>query len=221
VSLTCTAALPSALTLFSKQVLHLLQITHRGIIVVVWHHTIMAVHMKNFFGKNIIPANDEQRLKALKRYQLIDNIPEGYFTNLANIVARTFDTPIALVSLVDKESVEFPGNHGMEDTKEVSRGLSLCSLAVLDESPTVIPNAIEEPCLLANPLVIGEFGLRFYAGAPITTKDGYNIGTVCVVDKEARSFSKEDEELLKYFAHVAMQEIEARHHTLEAAQVIA
>jgi len=171
-------------------------------------------HMENSFGKNIIPYNEKGRLAALHRYQILKDLPQGYFSNLAQIVARTFATPIALVSLVDEKRVLFPGNVGMEGTTEAPRGISLCSLAVLDDNPTVFENALEEPCLLTNPLVTGSFGLRFYAGAPITTADGYAIGTVCVVDKEPRVFTEKDRELLQYFATVAMQDIEHRMQTL-------
>ncbi len=166
--------------------------------------------MKNHFGKDIIPSNDEDRLTALYRYRLVQSVPKGYFTKLADIIAKTFNTPIALVSIVEKEKVLFLGNHGMDSTYEVSRGLSLCSLAVLDDEPTIFEDALKEPCLLTNPLVTGEFGLRFYAGAPIMTADGYAIGTACIVAKEPRKFEKADKELLKYFAHLAMQEIELR-----------
>jgi GAF domain-containing protein len=166
--------------------------------------------MKNTFGKNLIPENEEARLKALARYKLLKNLPKNYFTNMANIMAKTFDTPIALVSLVDKDEVLFPGNAGMVGTTQVPRNLSLCSLAILETQPTVFENALEEPCLLTNPLVAGEFGLRFYAGAPIITADGYAIGTVCVVDKEPRSFSENERQMLKGFARTAMQELDFR-----------
>jgi GAF domain-containing protein len=170
--------------------------------------------MKNhFIGKDLIPGNERERLKAVRQY--LEEIPEGYFVNLATIMAKTFNTPIALVSFVDKEEVAFLGNFGMEDTSKVSRGLSLCSLAILDESPTVFPDALKEPCLLANPLVTGNFGLRFYAGAPIITKEGFAIGTVCIVDKEPRTFTNEDINLLEYFARVAMQEVEMRGRMLK------
>lgn len=171
--------------------------------------------MKNSFGKPIIPANEKERLQALYHYRLLESLPEGYFTNLAHIIAQSFNTPIALVSVVDKEKVLFPGNVGMEDTSEVSRGISLCSLAVLDDQPTVFRDALEEPCLLSNPLVTGAFGLRFYAGAPILTKDGFALGTVCVVDKEPREFSKKEEAMLQSFADTAMKEIELRLRLLE------
>jgi GAF domain-containing protein len=109
-----------------------------------------------------------------------------------------------LIALVEEEQVVFKGNSGMEGTKAVSRGVSLCSLAVLDDEPTVFEDALKEPCLLKNPLVAGQFGLRFYAGAPITTPEGFHIGTVCVVDKKPRSFSEEDKKLLQQFAQNAM-----------------
>lgn len=167
-----------------------------------------------FVGREIIPPNEAERLKALYRYQLLNGLPPGYFTNLAHIMALTFDTPIALVSLVDKEKVLFPGNVGMAGTHEVPRGLSLCSLAIMDTEPTVFEDALKEPCLLANPLVTGSFGLRFYAGAPIVTNDGYALGTVCIVDKEPREFSERDQQLLQGFAQTAMNDIEIRLRTL-------
>ena len=170
--------------------------------------------MDNSFGKPIIPADDDERIKALKAYEILDSAPEGFFNNLAHIVAKSFDAPIALISLVDKEEVFFKANVGMEDTSHVPRGVSLCSLAVLDKEPTIFENALDEPCLLTNPLVAGSFGLRFYAGAPIVTPDGFNIGTVCVVDKEPRTFSELDTELLKRFADAAMDAIIKRKETL-------
>jgi GAF domain-containing protein len=68
----------------------------------------------------------------------------------------------------------------------------------------------------ANPLVTGEFGLRFYAGAPILTDDGLAVGTVCIVDKQPREFSESDEVLLQYFARIAIQEIQLRYQTLNS-----
>lgn len=171
--------------------------------------------MNNSFGKDIIPADDEARLKALQPYKLLKGLPESYFNNFARIIATTFDTPIALVSFVDKEEVLFPGNFGMEGTMSTPRGISLCSLAVLEESPTVFHDGLKEPCLLSNPLVAGEFGLRFYAGAPIVTTEGYAIGTVCIVDKEPREFGKQEVDLLKEFAQTAMRELEIRHELVK------
>lgn len=166
--------------------------------------------MKNTFGKPIIPPNESQRLEVLNTYVVLDGFPDKYLNEQAYIIARTFNTPIALISLVGGEHVEFKGNFGMDGVTIVPRGESLCSLAILDSHPTIFIDATKEPCLLNNPLVAGDFGLRFYAGVPLTTKEGVNIGTVCVIDKEPRDFSAEETELLSRFAHNVMQELEDR-----------
>jgi len=171
--------------------------------------------MRNTFGIAIIPENDEQRIEVLKRYKIIDTPPENAFDHIAQLAAQIFKVPISLVSLVDKEQVYFKANVGMGDVRSSSRGVSLCSLAILNPELTVFENAQTESCLLANPLVAGEFGLKFYAGAPITTPDGFLIGTLCVVDKKTRSFSDQDKVILKGLATLVMDDLELR---LEAIQ---
>jgi GAF domain-containing protein len=166
--------------------------------------------MKNTFGKNIVPENDSERLKELEAYVELKGLPDKYFSNIAKIIAETFNTPIALVSMVAKEHVEFIGNSGMDGVNVVDRGVSLCSLAVLEPDPTVFENALKEPCLLSNPLVAGAFGLRFYIGVPLTTDKGYHIGTVCIVDKEPRQFSDKETSLLKQFSKTIMDELKLR-----------
>ena len=144
--------------------------------------------MNNTFGKNIIPNNEQQRLQALFNYDILETPKEGAFDHIAEMAARMFNTPIALVSFVDDDRVWFKANHGLHGVTETSRGISLCSLSILKDDVTVFENARQEPCLMANPMVIGEFGLQFYAAAPLITKDGFNIGAVCIVDKEPREF---------------------------------
>lgn len=167
--------------------------------------------MQNTFGIPIIPANDEDRLSKLYLYNVLDKYEgDGVFKHVAAMAAKIFRVPIALVSLVDKEHVIFKGNVGMEGVDVVSRGASLCSLAVLQDEVTVFENAKEEPCLLTNPLVAGDFGLKFYAGAPLRTPDGFNIGTVCIVDKIARKFSEAEQILLEGLATVVMDELQEK-----------
>jgi len=171
--------------------------------------------MENTFGINIIPDNDEQRIAALRRYQILDTPPEGAFDNVARLATQIFKVPISLVSLVDAEQVYFKANIGMGQAKVTSRGVSLCSLAVLKQEVTVFENAPEEPCLLVNPNVAGSFGLKFYAGAPLTTYDGFRIGTLCVIDKTPRPFTKDDEAILEGLAKIVMDEIELRLSAIE------
>jgi GAF domain-containing protein len=166
--------------------------------------------MENTFGVPIIPENEAERVARLIELQILDTLPEKSFDNVAAIAAQMLKVPIALVSFVDSERVWFKANVGMENTSETSRGISLCSLVIVNEDFTVFKNAPTEPCLLANPLVAGEFGLRFYAGAPIKTADGFTIGSVCVVDKEPRDFSEEDQRVLEHLAAIVMDELEQR-----------
>ena len=176
--------------------------------------------MNNSFGKNIIPGNEAERIKALESYNVLYDLPDRYFSNLAHIIAASFGTPVALITLVKSERVIFKGNVGMEGTNSADRGVSLCSLAILDNNVTVFGDALDEPCLLSNPNVVGEFGLRFYAASPITTPGGFNIGTVCVIDKAPRAFTIKEQELLQRFAENVMHELEKRKsmHSIEQAK---
>ncbi len=166
--------------------------------------------MDNTFGIPIIPDDEEARLQKLDEYQIMDTQSEGPFNNVASIAAHMFKTPMAFVSFVDKDRVWFKANVGLPGVTNTPRGISLCSLAVMNTNATVFENATDEPCLLANPLVAGEFGLRFFAAAPIITPDGYNIGAVCVIDKEPREFSDADQRVLEHLASIVMDELTLR-----------
>ncbi|WP_139377496.1 GAF domain-containing sensor histidine kinase [Daejeonella lutea] len=166
--------------------------------------------MENTFGINIIPDNDVKRIGALRRYQILDTPPEDAFDNVARLCTQIFNVPISLISLVDKEEVYFKANVGMGNAKKTSRGVSLCSLAVLKPDVTVFENAGDEPCLLTNPNVTGSFGLKFYAGAPLTTHDGFLIGTLCIIDKQPRSFGEDEQKILSGMAKIVMDEVELR-----------
>ncbi|PIQ21093.1 MAG: serine/threonine protein kinase [Cytophagales bacterium CG18_big_fil_WC_8_21_14_2_50_42_9] len=164
--------------------------------------------MNNTFGIPIIPVNDKLRVKKLQEYQILDTDSEGSFKHVASLAAHIFKVPIALVSFVDTDRVWFKANVGMEGISQVDRGVSLCSLSILNDDLTIFPDALEEPCLLANPLVAGSFGLRFYAAAPLRTPDGYNLGSVCIVDKEPREFNVADQDMLAHLGELVMKELE-------------
>jgi PAS domain S-box-containing protein len=170
--------------------------------------------MAETYVNNILPQNDEDRLKALQRYKITDVQQEESFNNIAHLMADVFDVPIALVSLVDKHRVLFKGNVGMPGVKHTDRSISLCSFAILSSEPTIFDKPLEEPCLLSNPLVHGSFGLRFYAGAPLTTPDGFHIGSVCILDKKERTFSSKQQEMLVRFSRLVMHDIELRRSAL-------
>ena len=171
--------------------------------------------IENTFGMNIVPENDIERLKALKRYKITDTPSEDSFDGIAKLATQIFNVPISLLSLVDAETVFFKANMGMGNAKEANRGKSLCALAILDHEVTVFEDALKEPCLMSNPNVIGDFGLRFYAGAPLVTHDGFLIGTLCIIDKKTREFSPSDRKILEGLAATAMEQIELRRSSLD------
>ena len=124
---------------------------------------------ENTFGINIVPDDEETRPDALKRYRSTDTPSEN---GMAGLAAKIFNVPISLLSLVNAETVFFKANVGMGKARETS----LCALAILDKEVSVFEDALKATCLLANPNATGDFGLRFYAGAPLTTHDGFLIG---------------------------------------------
>lgn len=169
----------------------------------------------NTFGINIVPENDGQRLDVLHRYRITDTPSEESFDGIARLATKIFNVPISLLSLVDADSVFFKANVGMGKAKKSNRGHSLCALAILDKEVTVFEDALKEPCLIANPNVMGNFGLRFYAGAPLITHDGFMIGTLCIIDQKPREFSDSDRKILEGLAQTAMDQIELRRSALD------
>lgn len=167
--------------------------------------------MDNTFGIPIIPDNEGERLAKLRSLNITNTYDEeGPFKHIVSIASRMFDVPIALVNFVDLDYVITRAGVGVDGVNRISRGTSLCSLSILTNDVTVFENASQDPCLLANPLVIGDFGLQFYAGAPLITSDGFNIGAVCIIDKQPREFSESDQKMLESLASAVMDEIERR-----------
>ena len=173
--------------------------------------------MTNTFKKDIILSNEQQRLDALRRYRIFNTEAEKSFKNIARLVAEIFHAPIAMISLVDDQEVSFQSSIGIE-AHIGPRGESFCSLTVLSPEVHVVENALEDPVVSENPLVCGTFGLRFYAGAPLITPDGFRIGTVCIVDTKPRAFNEHERRILAGMATVVMEQIELHLITMENAE---
>jgi len=173
--------------------------------------------MENTFGTEIILPNEPERLEALKRYRILGTYAEKSFKNIAKLVSDIFDASLAMISLVDAEEVHFGSNVGM-DYAIGPRGESFCSLTILKPEVNVIEDALQDPIVANNPLVCGDFGLRFYAGAPLITHDGYMIGTVCLIDTKPRKFNQRDRIILEGMATQVMEQIELRLQNLNDAE---
>lgn len=156
-----------------------------------------------------IPTNELARMAAVRRYNVLDTPADGAFDRITALAARFLDVPVAIVSIVDHDRIWFKSHHGTE-ARQIDRDPGLCASAILQEGPWVVEDAVIDPRTLTNPLVAGDFGLRSYAGVPLRTRDGYNLGTLCVLDFKRRSFSGSDIETLQDLAAVVMSELELR-----------
>jgi two-component sensor histidine kinase len=155
----------------------------------------------------IIADNERERMAAVRRYGILDTPPDGAFDRITALAARRFGVPISIISIVDEDRIWFKSRHGVP-VSEIGRDPGLCASAILSDVPHILNDASIDPRSLANPLVAGEFGLRFYAGVPLTTSDGHNLGTLCIIDKEARPIDEAQIEDLKDLAGVVMDQIE-------------
>jgi GAF domain-containing protein len=155
------------------------------------------------------PANETKRIEALNRYNILDTPPDGSFDRITKLAATIFEVPIAIISLVDTERIWFKSAHGLT-VNQIDRVPGLCASAILSSDVYVIGDACKDPRSLANPLVAGEFGLRFYAAAPLQTEDQCNLGTLCIIDKTPRSLTEKEQKILKELADVVMDEMEQR-----------
>jgi len=161
-----------------------------------------------------VPTKEAKRLKVLWQYDILDTVPEEVFDDLTELAARICEAPIALISLVDEDRQWFKSKVGVTLT-ETSRDISFCAHAVKQQDLFIIPDASKDPRFAANPLVISEPKIRFYAGAPLITPDGYALGTLCVIDKVPRELRFEQKQALRVLARHVMTQLELRRHARE------
>jgi serine/threonine protein kinase len=157
---------------------------------------------------DFIDQDEQARLDIVRRYDVLDTPPDDAFDRITAIAARVLEAPIALVTIVDEDRIWFKSHHGL-DLLQIDRDPGLCSSAVMQGAPWVVEDARFDPRTLANPLVAGSFGLQFYVGVPLTTREGYNLGTLCVLDFEPRTVSQQQIATLEDLAAMVMNELEA------------
>ena len=143
--------------------------------------------------------NEAARLEALKSYQVLDTPPEAALDETVTLAKYICDTPIALVSLVDECRQWFKAKVGLE-ADETPRDISFCTHAIGQDELFEIRDALEDSRFKDNPLVTGDPHIRFYAGHPLKTKSGHNLGTLCVIDRKPRELSENQREAIRVLA---------------------
>ena len=154
----------------------------------------------------IIPDNETARLQSLYALNLLDSESEERFDRITRLAKKLFDVPIALISLVDENRQWFKSKQGL-NASETSRDISFCGHAILDKKILCIENALEDSRFADNPLVTGDPKINFYAGCPLSTPDGAQIGTLCIIDRRPRRLSEDDLALLSDLAKMIEEEL--------------
>ncbi|GAA4381262.1 GAF domain-containing protein [Hymenobacter koreensis] len=164
----------------------------------------------------LLPANEAERLLALRGYRIVGTAREKLFDQVALITARLFQTPLALVSLVEEKEVWFKAAQGLTDVDRLPRQNSLCSAAILNDHLTIFEDLQRHPCELVNSEVAEQLNLRFYAAQSLTTSDGHNIGALCIIDHTPRTLPAPERAVLAQLAQLVTLLIELRASAIEA-----
>ncbi len=150
--------------------------------------------------------DEERRLATLGRYGVLDTPPEQAFDDLTRLAAQVLGTPIALVSLIDRDRQWFKSRVGIE-VCSTPRDMAFCAHAIHGDDVMVVEDALQDPRFANNPLVTGDPFIRFYAGAPLIADDGLALGTLCVIDRQPRRFDATQRETLALLARQVMAQL--------------
>ena len=158
------------------------------------------------------------RLEALHQYQILDTTPEAAFDDLAQLAAQSCETPIALISLIDRDRQWFKSKVGLSDS-ETKRDLAFCAHVVQNRSPLIVENALLDERFATNCLVTDEPNIRFYAGMPLVTPDGHYLGTICVIDRVARKLRDEQLKTLEVLSRQTVNLLELRRNLSDRQRI--
>lgn len=163
----------------------------------------------------------DKRIEVLHEYALLDTLPEQEFDDIVELASVFFHAPISLISLLDSQRQWFKAKVGL-DASEIPIEQAFCYHAIQrPEEVFVVPDSLIDERFRTNPLATGEPHVRFYAGAPLVTDEGYALGTLCVIDRQPREFSPEQARILQILAAKVTERFETRRNKLRNQQALA
>jgi GAF domain-containing protein len=156
-----------------------------------------------------IPADEEERLRELDRLGVLGSDSDVHMDRLVELASLTFAVPMAAISLVTSDRQWFLAQRGLP-VKETPREVAFCAHAIMANAVMVVPNALEDERFRTNPLVTAEPQIRFYAGAPLRSENGHNLGTLCVIDRRPLEPNPHQLRQLALLSDLVMRELELR-----------
>lgn len=153
--------------------------------------------------------DEEARLAALQRYRIVDTPREERFDKITALVRDVLQVPICAVTLIDKDRQWLKSIQGLEG-EQTPREIAFCSHTIRAREPLIVPDATADDRFSSNPLVTGAPCIRSYAGVPLCSPDGYNLGSLCAVDTTPREFTAAQIAILDKFAALVVDEMELR-----------
>lgn len=166
-----------------------------------------------------LPPDEEDRLAALEATKILDTAPEEAFERIVDLALSVFDVPIAVVSMVDRDRQWFKAVRGLS-VHETPRDVAFCSYTILNDGVCLVPDATQDLRFRGNPLVTSQPSIRFYAGAPVHSEEGYRIGTLCLIDTKPRhDFGTVKQSQLSAMAAIVADEFKLRQRSAELNQV--
>ena len=167
-----------------------------------------------------IPKNEPQRIAELKSYDVLDTPPEEVFDSITLLASHICATPIALVTLVDSDRQWFKSKVGIS-AAETSRDIAFCAHAIMEDDLFIVPDATTDKRFARNPLVRSHPRIRFYAGAPLITRNRHALGTLCVIDRVPRKLTAEQREALRALSRQVMAQLESRRLVMQLQRRLA
>lgn len=149
------------------------------------------------------------RIEELKKYEILDTPSEADFDEITSLAAKIFNVPVAIITMVDTDRIWFKSSYGL-DAEEIPRDPGLCSSAIMSDDIYIVEDAQVDSRTLSNPLVAGAMGLQFYAAAPLKSKNGFNLGNICIIDKIPRTLTGKEISILLQLSRIIMDKFELK-----------
>ncbi|SDB66126.1 GAF domain-containing protein [Flavobacteriaceae bacterium MAR_2010_188] len=153
--------------------------------------------------------NETKRLEELLKYEILDTPIDGAFDEITSLTSKIFNVPVAIITLVDHDRIWFKSTYGI-DEQQIPKAEGLCCSAILSDDVYIVEDARKDPRTMSNPLVAGLLGLQFYAAAPLKSLRGYNLGTLCIIDKYPRTLTGRESSMLYQLSRIVMDQMDLK-----------